>query len=148
MVLVYNFITKHIGFANEAVAIKNGKEVIKYSGGYDWFSKPLGTLEHRKGVCAGQARLATVLSSNYHLKTDTVVIDGEVPIGQHAWTGTVIDGKLYHICYTRRKLFFDPKSNGYVINDSEIYPRVYPTASLDFKQIQKVKDHVRSLKKR
>ncbi len=146
--LAYDFIKRHIKFAGEATRVIDGREVRYNPNGInDWVSQPLGTYEHKRGICEGQARLFQVLLNNPYIKSDTVVINGECSLGSHTWAGTVIDDKLYQTCLTMGGVFKDLEKMRYIPDNKEIYPQIYPTATLNDYEINKIQAHVRSLKK-
>lgn len=146
--LAYDFIKRHIRFASEAVYVQNGVEK-RYSpnGINDWASTPLGTYQHKKGLCEGQARLMTILLNNPYIRCDTKAINGSHPLGRHVWSGTVIEGRLYQTCLTMSNVFKRLDQMGYVADDDEIYPKMYTPSSLGDREVINVQNHIRRLKK-
>lgn len=109
-------------------------------------SKPYGTYIRRRGVCEGQARLMRVLLNNWDIELDATTINGHTLQGEsHAWVGINIHGKLYYCCLTKGGLM-QPMS--YLPNTDELYPKVYPTSSLNMAQLARVEKHIKSLKRK
>lgn len=146
--LAYDFIKRHISFANEATRYENGKQVLyNPNNTFDWVSEPLGTYQHKKGVCEGQARLMQALLNNQYFRSDTVTINGVCPLGNHVWVGSVIDDKIYQTCLTMAGPFKDLQMTGYVPDDSEIYPRLYESSALSNSELLQVQSHIKRLRK-
>lgn len=146
--LAYDFIKRHIAFADEAVIVRDGREWINNPNGInDWASHPLGTYQHKKGVCEGQARLMQVLLNNPYLKCDTTTISGMHPLGSHAWSGTIVDGKLYQTCLTMSNLLKPLDRMGYIPDDDQVYPHIYQSSSLNERELKEVQEHIKLLRK-
>ena len=126
---------------------QNGVQVLKPSI-TQWESRPIGTLEHNKGVCSGQSRLMRSLLCNPEMKIASDAVYGTIPSGEsHCWNEFVIDEKTYQCCTTMKGLFQDLDEEGYVPENGSYFPYVYPHESLYFFEVEKIKDHVKSLKK-
>lgn len=146
--LAYDFIKRHITFATEATRYENGRQVLYNPNNvYDWVSEPLGTYQHKKGVCEGQARLMQALLNNQYFISDTVAINGTCPLGNHVWVGSVIDDKLYQTCLTMAGPFKDLQTKGYVPDDSEIYPKLYESSTLSNNELLQIQSHIKRLRK-
>ena len=147
--LAYDFIKRHISFANEATRYENGKQVLYNPNNvFDWVSQPLGTYKHKKGVCEGQARLMQTLLNNQYIRSDTVAINGVCPLGNHVWVGSVINDRLYQTCLTQAGPFKNLAIKGYVPDDSEVYPRLYASSSLSNSELLRIQDHIKRLRKK
>lgn len=135
-----------INFASGYTTIVNRKqELINPHPSY--ISEPFGTYKNKEGVCEGQARLISVLLNNQFIEMDTIKIGGKCSMGHHAWVGAVIDNKLFECCPTIKGPFRDLSRNGYIINEEEIYPKIYRRSYLTDNQINQVRNHVNQLKK-
>lgn len=146
--LAYDFIKRHISFANEAVVVRDGREWRNNPNGINnWASEPLGTYLHKKGICEGQARLMQVLLNNQYMKCDTTTINGSHPLGSHAWSGTVVDDKLYQTCLTMSNPLKQLEKMGYIPDDDQIYPHIYQYSSLSNKELMDVQKHIKRLRK-
>lgn len=146
--LAYDFIKRHISFANEATRYENGKQVLyNPNNKYDFVSEPLGTYQHKRGVCEGQARFMQALLNNQYLKSDTIAINGVCPLGNHVWVGSVVDNKLYQTCLTMAGPFKDLDSKGYVPDGSEVYPRIYGTSSLSNQELMQIQSRIKKIRK-
>ena len=119
--LAYDFIKRHISFANEATRYENGRQVLyNPNNRYDFVSEPLGTYQHKKGVCEGQARFMQALLNNQYFRSDTVAINGVCPLGNHVWVGSVVNNQLYQTCLTMAGPFKDLSIKGYVPDENEV----------------------------
>lgn len=148
VLLTYDFIKRHISFAGEATRTLNGKQILYNPNNiYDWVSQPLGTYQHKRGVCEGQARLMQALINNPYFRSDAVTIDGTCPLGNHAWVGTVINNHLYQTCLTMAGPFKDLEARGYVPDSNQIYPRLYESSSLSTTELLQIQSHIKRLKK-
>lgn len=147
VMFTYDFIKRNIKFAKEATRTIDNREVLYNTGNLNWVSEPLGTIEHKRGVCEGQARLMCVLLNNYFMGVDAVTINGTCKLGNHAWVGTVINGKLYEICLTMAGAFKNLQQKGYEANQNEIYPLIYPLEDLNDVELSRIKMHIKSLEK-
>ena len=146
--LVYNYLNHNISFANEATRYVDGKQVLYNPNSiYDWVKEPLGTYIHKRGVCNGQSRLAQALLNNPYLRSDTKVINGKCPLGEHVWIGSVINDRLYQTCLTMTGPFKDLERKGYIPNDTEIYPKIYETATLSNEDLFIIQSHIKRLKR-
>lgn len=146
--LAYDFIKRHISFAKEATRYENGRQVLyNPNNRYDFVSEPLGTYQHKRGVCEGQARFMQALLNNQYIRSDTVAINGECPLGNHVWVGSVVDNRLYQTCVTQAGPFKDLDTKGYVPDVSEVYPRIYETSSLSNQELMQVQSHIRRLRR-
>ena len=113
-----------------------------------WESKPIGTLEHRKGVCTGQSRLFSGILSSPSFRVNAEAVGGTIPSGEiHCWSDIEINGKIYGCCTTMRGLFANLDSYGYDSDTREVFPKLYPHTFLYFNQVEDVKRHVKSLRK-
>lgn len=146
--LAYDFIKRHISFANEATRYENGRQVLyNPNNRYDFVSEPLGTYQHKKGVCEGQARFMQALLNNQYFRSDTVAINGVCPLGNHAWVGSVVNNQLYQTCLTMAGPFKDLGTKGYVPDVSEVYPKIYGTSSLSNQELMQIQSHIKRLRK-
>lgn len=148
LLIAYEYVRNilRINFASRYTTIVDGKqELINPHPSY--ISEPLGTYKNKEGVCEGQARLISVLLNNHFMKIDAIKIGGKCSLGNHAWVGAVIDDKLFECCPTMKGPFRDLSKSGYVINDEEIYPKIYRRSYLTNEQINQVRNHVKRLKK-
>ena len=146
--LAYDFIKRHISFAGEATRYENGRQVLyNPNNRYDFVSEPLGTYQHKRGVCEGQARFMQALLNNQYFRSDTVKISGVCPIGNHAWVGSVVNNQLYQTCLTSAGPFKDLGTEGYVPDISEVYPRIYGTSSLSNQELMQIQSHIKRLRK-
>ena len=146
--LAYDFIKRHISFANEATRYENGRQVLyNPNNRYDFVSEPLGTYQHKKGVCEGQARFMQALLNNQYFKSDTVAINGVCPLGNHVWVGSVVNNQLYQTCLTMAGPFKDLGIKGYVPDVSEVYPKIYGTSSLSNQELMQIQSHIKRLRK-
>lgn len=161
--IAYNFVRRNIGYAGECTSMdNNGNTILKPSDtGFDprWESRPCGTLEHGRGVCSGQARLLRVLLNNYFMGLDSTTISGTLRTIRrwpnrdkeelHEWGGTVIEGKLYQYCTTTGKFLItlNTEDRKYIPDINEIYPKVYPIGTKDDKEVERIKTHVKCLRR-
>ena len=148
LLIAYEYVKNvlKINFASRYTTVVDGKqELINPHPSY--ISEPFGTYKNKEGVCEGQARLISVLLNNHFIKMDATTIGGKCNLGNHAWVGAVIDDKLFECCPTMKGPFRDLSRSGYIINDEEIYSKIYRRSYLTDEQINQVRNHVRQLKK-
>lgn len=113
-----------------------------------WESRPVGTLDHRSGVCTGQSRLYTSLLTNPDVGIPAESVGGKIPSGEiHCWTEFLIKDKLYQCCTTMKGLFANLDYYGYVPAKSEFFAKLYPHGFLYYNQIEDIKKHIKQLKK-
>lgn len=113
-----------------------------------WESRALGTLEHKKGVCSGQAKLFRSLICNPEMGVTAENILGTVSNGGiHCWCEFVADGKSYSCCTTGGGIFNNLYARGYEPYDYQYFPFIYQHGSLNTIEQNKVARHVRSLKR-
>lgn len=147
--LAYHYIKDrdklNIQFANECTTYSDGVQRRRDSA-YHWESTPYETFVRRRGICEGQSRLMRVLLNNWDMELDATTIHGQTRNGgPHEWVGINIHGKLYYCCLTMGGLM-QPMS--YIPSDSELYPKIYPTASLNREQLVNIEHHVKSLRRK
>ena len=138
----------HITYATEQTYIDEmGIQRLKPSS-TQWESKPVGTLEHRKGVCTGQARLFNSVLNSPEIKIPAESIFGDIPSGEHhCWSNFVIDNHIFQCCTTIRGIFANLDLFGYKPDFGQDFTNLYPHAYLPYEEIQKVKKRVNQLKK-
>lgn len=113
-----------------------------------WESKPVGTYDHRKGVCTGQARLFTSLICNPYLMVPAERVVGTIPSGErHCWSEFLINHRIYQCCTTMKGLFANLDSYGYKHDADEYFSEIYPHGTLYYNQVEMIKNHVKSIKK-
>ena len=136
-----------ITYANERTYYDNG--VQKLNPSFDrWESRPVGTYEHGKGVCTGQARLFNSLLCNPYMKVPAEAIVGYIPSGEaHCWSNFTIHHKNYQCCTTMRGLFADLDACGYEADEDQYFTEMYPHSYLFPRQQEYIRDHVKSLRK-
>lgn len=149
--LAYRYIKHILGieFANECQQKGiDGKTYLKPAPD-NFQSKPYGTYIRRRGVCEGQARLMSILLNNWDIELDATTISGKTGPrsidGPHAWVGINIHNKLYYCCTTMGRFM---STVPYIINEDEIYPKIYEESSLTPEQVKNIEEHVRSLRRR
>ena len=146
--MAYDFIKRHISFAQEATRTENGRQVLYNPNHmFDWSVEPLGTYKHKKGVCTGQARLMQALINNEYFRSDTKTIGGNIPLGKHTWVGTVINDELYQTCLTTGSLLQDLSKRGFIPDNDELYPRIYHKNGVTKEDIALIKQHINTLRK-
>ena len=148
MLIAYEYIREvlKIKFAHKYTTIINN-EYCLVEPRPDYISNPLGTYLNKEGVCEGQARLMRVLLNNKLLKMDAVTLEGHCPRGEHAWVGLLINDNLFECCPTMLGPFKNLANAGYIINDYDVYSKVYRRNYLSEQEINKVRNHVKRLKK-
>ena len=113
-----------------------------------WESRAAGTLEHGSGVCTGQAKLFRTLICNPEIDITADTVCGKTSTGGiHCWCEFVIDEKLYQCCTTGGGLFSDLNRKGYVPFNGLYFPELYPHASLNSFEVNRVARHVKELRK-
>ncbi|MBR3211187.1 MAG: hypothetical protein IKF71_04550 [Bacilli bacterium] len=113
-----------------------------------WESKPAGTLEHKKGVCKGQARLLNSVLCSPEIRIPADKISGVIPSGEHhCWSHMVIDHHILQCCTTLRGLFKNLDAAGYKPNEGQIYTDLYPHAHLSDQEIEKIKMKIKKCRK-
>ena len=149
LLLAYAYVKKHIKYASEAITIVDGRQTLYNPNGINnWASEPWGTYKHKRGICAGQARLMQILLNNPYIKSDTTTISGITPEGHHKWVGTIIDGRLYQTCTTMKGYCDDLDKAQYIPNPDQQYPLLYVHDSMNKREKDKVQEHILSLKKK
>ena len=140
--------TLDIGYANSQITTDaNGLVHLKKSLTC-WESRPVGTLNHGKGVCTGQARLFSSLLWNPEMKVPATHVFGKLPTGEeHCWSEFQAHGYTYQCCTTMKGLFQDLDVEGYKPDPGQYFPYILPHFDLDYHEIEEVKQHVKSLKK-
>ena len=136
-----------IKYADEQTYYENGVQKLKPS--YTrWESRAIGTLEHGKGVCTGQARLYSSLLCNPNINIPADTTYGNIPSGEHhAWVSMVINNRLYQCCTTMEGLYANLDRCGYIPDDRQILQTVYPHSSLTEIEKQKIKQHIKRLER-
>lgn len=114
-VLVADYINKNISYASDGhriTGVHNGLNVHYVE---EWARKGLLTYKHKKGVCSGQADLASILLDNYFANIDCRMIEGVyVPFkDRHVWLGIKENDGYYAICLTFNRRFVDLSKMGY-----------------------------------
>ena len=138
----------HITYATGQTYIDDGGVQRLKPSSTRWESKPIGTLEHKKGVCTGQARLFNSILSSPEMKIPAVAIFGDIPSGEHhCWSNFVIDDRIFQCCTTIRGVFADLDLFGYKPDNDQLFTKVYPHSYLPYEEIQKVKKRVSMLRK-
>ena len=147
---VYNYVNSRCRFAGNTTCIDaEGHQQIKQEYQDSFISSPVGTWEHKRGVCTGLSRLTVALLNNPYMKVDAHSIDGRVKLGGHEWVGTVINSKLYQSCLTMGGCLSDLDNNRqqYRPNDDQIYPIVYSHAYLNNNQLNEVRNSLLTKKR-
>lgn len=114
-ILVADYINKNISYANDGHRITGTHNGLNIHYVEEWAQRGLLTYKYKKGVCSGQADLASILLDNYLAKTDCRVVEGVyVPFkDRHAWLGIRGNDGYYGICLTLCKRFVDLSKVGY-----------------------------------
>ena len=109
-------------------------------------SEPWNTWENREGLFEGRARLLTILLNNPEININASTIYGT---SNNAWTGIVIDNKLYDCPTIIPGPFVNLQDYGYIINNpnKQIYPSIYEHSYLSEKDIKRIEKHIKKLKK-
>lgn len=136
-----------ISYADEQTYYENGVQKLKPS--YSrWESRAIGTLEHGKGVCTGQARLYSSLLCNPKINIPAEATFGNIPSGEHhSWVSMVINNRLYQCCTTMEGLYANLDRCGYIPDDKQLLQTVYPHSSLNDLDKQKIKQHLKRLER-
>ncbi len=125
--IVYDNLRGSIKYAMERTMVPTTtgiRTVIKDEN--DWQSRPYGTLEHKRGVCEGQARLMVCMLNNPEMMVDACTINGQIPSGErHTWVGIHTNDRLYECCTTMQGPFKNLKNKGYEPDENEQYIKAY-----------------------
>ncbi len=134
--IVYDYLRQNIKFAMDRTMVPATTGIRTTVRDEDnWQSRPYGTLEHKRGVCEGQARLMTCMLNNPEMMVDACVIGGRIPSGEkHAWVGIHTNNKLYECCTTMQGPFKNLQNRGYEIDENEQYPKAYKRSFLTEKE--------------
>ena len=146
--LAYCFIKDNITYPSRFIYIgEDGKEYLSPNSP-EYIAKAYGSFINREGVCSGQTKLMSALLSNKYANIDTIPLLGTHPLGRHEWLGIVIDNLLFECCTTLSGPFKDLRSKGYVVDESEVYPKIYNSAYLKDEDIDKIKSNISVLRKK
>lgn len=142
----YDYIRNNVRFPSELVYVEeDGTQKLK-PGSPTYIFSSYGTYKNREGVCSGQTKLMQALLSNKFFNIDSTPLIGYCPQGRQEWLGVVIDGKMFQCCPTLNGPFAPVKKLGYVVDEDDIYSRVYPTAYLTEEDRLKLKSTVNRLR--
>ncbi len=136
-----------IKYADEQTYYKDGIQHLKPS--YTrWESRAIGTLEHGRGVCTGQARLFSSLLSNPQIRIPAEATFGNIPSGEHhCWVSMVINDRTFGCCTTLEGLYANLDRRGYIPDDKQVLSSIYPHSYLNEQQKQKIKQHIKRLER-
>ena len=125
--IVYDDLKKSIHFAAERTTTYPETNITTIVRDEDnWQSRPYGTLEHKRGVCEGQARLMVCMLNNPEMMVDACTINGFVPSGtRHTWVGIHTNDKLYECCTTMQGPFRNLQNKGYKADIDDKYMNAY-----------------------
>ena len=113
-----------------------------------WESKPAGTLEHKKGVCTGQARLLASFLCNPEVKVAATSVFGDIPSGErHCWVEMNIHGLNYQCCTSIKGLFADLEAAGYVPLDNQYFALANHHMAYNEASKEAVAKHVKAFRK-
>ena len=63
--------------------------------GTQWSQNPMGTFEHKRGVCSGRSNLLKLVANSRHFNIPCYVVSGELGSISHAWNEVILDGEVY-----------------------------------------------------
>lgn len=113
-----------------------------------WESRAAGTLQHKSGVCTGQANLLNAMLCSPELSIPAETIAGVIPSGEtHSWSEFTIDGKNYQCCTTMKGIFRNLDEAAYRPFDGQYFSSLHPHSSLAPQEVEKIRVHVKSLQK-
>lgn len=121
--IIYDFVKNNIKYAYQATEIIDGKRILRSDADFA-FSRPVGTLLKRQGVCSGKARLSEVLLHNPYMRVNASAVYGRVDDISHAWLGVEINEKFYQLDEDKGP-FRDLDKMGFVIKSGQMLPSVY-----------------------
>lgn len=121
--IIYDFVKNNIQYAYQATEVVNGRRILRRDAD-SAFTRPVGTLLKRQGVCSGKARLGEALLHNPYMGINASTVYGRVDNVPHAWLGVEINDKFYQLDEDKGA-FRDLDKIGFNINNGQMLPSVY-----------------------
>lgn len=130
--IVYGNLKESISFAMDRTMISPVTGIrVPINDPDNWQSRPYGTLNHKKGICEGQARLMVCMLNNPEMMVDASTINGALPSGErHTWVGIHSNNKLYECCTTMQGPFKNLQNKGYKADIDDQYINAYKRSFL------------------